>query len=379
MTLMRNNLQSYGNGPIKPGGTNFQGSKLVFGQYSIAVRMTWKFYFLLGFIAALFSIPIFIALSNPKRIEWGIFCVGAVVDSLMLFIIIFSLTRRNYPFFDLVKGIFYPNGLKRDDAGIPFNQLDHLQIVTEHCHSSKNSYDSYELNVVLKDGTRYNILDHGSSKLLLADAQKLSSRLSLKLVDDNTGEHIDSNQDDIKRKAAPMTKGAACMLLVFGMVFFSVGGFACWSLCIHPLHGWLISANWESLPAKIVSSELDSHRGAKGGATYCIHIQYVYKVDGIPYTGSRYDFFRSDMHTNIGVSKMRDIVSSMPKGKEITCLVNPKNPNDSVITREFPASNIFRMLFSLPFLGIGIFIIFSTIKALCLQKESSQTKSPYSS
>ena len=372
---MRNNMQLRDNGPLKPGGASFQITRLVFEQYSIVVRMTWKFYLLFCIIAVPFNVLILIALASSKRIDLGLFCVLVLVDSLMAFCIINGLIRRNYPLFDMVKGIFYPNGKKRDNIGIPFNQLDHLQIVAEHCHTSKNSYYSYELNVVLKDGTRHNIMDHGSSKLLLADAQKLASRLSLPLVDDGTGELITSEQHDIKKKDAPMTKGAACLLLVFGMAFLSFGGFASWSLCIRPLYGWLSSANWVSLPTRIVSSELDYQRGSKGGATYCIHIQYVYKVNGIPYTGSRYDFFSSDIHTNIGVSKMRDIVSSMPKGKEITCLVNPNNPNDSVISREFPASIIIRMLFSLTFLGIGLFIVFSTIKALRLQKEPSQTKS----
>ena len=379
MTLMRNNMQLRDNGPLKPGGASFQITRLVFGQYSIVVRMTWKFYLLFCIIAVPINVPILIALASSKRIDWGLFCVLVLLDSLITFYIIYSLIRRNYPLFDIVKGIFYPNGRKRDDSGIPFNQLDHLQIVAEHCHTSKNSFYSYELNVVLKDGTRHNIMDHGSSKLLLADAQRLASRLSLPLVDDGTGERITSEQYDIKRKDAPMTKVAACLLLVFGMAFLSVGGFACWSLCIRPLYGWLSSAHWVSLPARIVSSELDRQRGSKGGSTYCIKIQYIYKVNGIPYTGSRYDFFRSEMHTNIGVNKMRDIVSSMPKGTEITCLVNPNNPNDSVISREFPPSIIIRMLFTLPFLGIGLFIVFSTIKALRRQKEPLRTKIPYSS
>lgn len=52
-----------------------------------------------------------------------------------------------------------------------------LQIISEYVRSSKNSYTSYELNLVLRDGKRINVVDHGNLEKLREDAKTLSSFL----------------------------------------------------------------------------------------------------------------------------------------------------------------------------------------------------------
>ena len=51
---------------------------------------------------------------------------------------------------------------------------------------NKNSYYSYELNLVLEDGSRVNVVDQGNLKRLRSDAQTLSRFLD-KPVWDATG------------------------------------------------------------------------------------------------------------------------------------------------------------------------------------------------
>jgi hypothetical protein len=52
-----------------------------------------------------------------------------------------------------------------------------LQLISEYCSGSKSSYYSYELNLVLEDGSRINVVDHGDSEKLRQDAQTLSEFL----------------------------------------------------------------------------------------------------------------------------------------------------------------------------------------------------------
>jgi hypothetical protein len=52
-----------------------------------------------------------------------------------------------------------------------------LQIISEYCSGNKSSYYSYELNLVLKNGSRINVVDHGNLEKLREDAQTLSSFL----------------------------------------------------------------------------------------------------------------------------------------------------------------------------------------------------------
>ncbi|MCC5940278.1 MAG: hypothetical protein JJU37_01950 [Balneolaceae bacterium] len=93
--------------------------------------------------------------------------------------------------FDKMKG-FYWKGWKKPDhttervatkSLAPINDVYALQLIKEFVRSDKSSYYSYELNLVLKDGTRINVVDHGNGNILRNDAQQLSSFLGKPLWD----------------------------------------------------------------------------------------------------------------------------------------------------------------------------------------------------
>ena len=52
-----------------------------------------------------------------------------------------------------------------------------LQLISEYVSGSKSSYFSYEINLVLNDGKRMTVIDHGNLKRIREDAQKLSQFL----------------------------------------------------------------------------------------------------------------------------------------------------------------------------------------------------------
>lgn len=49
-----------------------------------------------------------------------------------------------------------------------------IQLVREYVRGDKSSYYSYELNLVLKNGRRINVIDHGKKSEIVEDARKLS-------------------------------------------------------------------------------------------------------------------------------------------------------------------------------------------------------------
>lgn len=88
-----------------------------------------------------------------------------------------------------------------------------IQVVGENCSGSKGSrYRSYEINLVLKDASRVNVIDHGNLSQILLDAQQIATRLSVpmwnvssfwKVLDDNLsidpiGEIEDEDDKNIK-------------------------------------------------------------------------------------------------------------------------------------------------------------------------------------
>lgn len=56
-------------------------------------------------------------------------------------------------------------------------EIHALQLISEYISGSKSSYYSYELNLVLKDGRRIAVIDHGNLKSLREDAKRLSEFL----------------------------------------------------------------------------------------------------------------------------------------------------------------------------------------------------------
>lgn len=66
---------------------------------------------------------------------------------------------------------------------VELDRIHALQIVSEHCRSDDSSYYSYELNIVLDDGSRLNVVDHGNRAELRADAEALAAFLERPLWD----------------------------------------------------------------------------------------------------------------------------------------------------------------------------------------------------
>ncbi len=93
--------------------------------------------------------------------------------------------------FDLSRGYFCKSRQKPERMIDPLKlkryaelkRVHALQIISEYCKSKNSSYYSYELNLVLDDGSRINVVDHGNQAALQADAQTLAEFLNKPLWD----------------------------------------------------------------------------------------------------------------------------------------------------------------------------------------------------
>jgi hypothetical protein len=67
----------------------------------------------------------------------------------------------------------------------PLDQVHAIQIVAELCRGSRNSgsYYSYEINLVLHDGSRVNVVDHGNLKHIRKDARKIADLIGVSVWD----------------------------------------------------------------------------------------------------------------------------------------------------------------------------------------------------
>lgn len=150
-----------------------------------------------------------------------------------------------------------------------------------------------------------------------------------------------SKSNSIKSRKSSNTQNLGVMIMV-ALVFIAGGIFFFFMSFYVPLNNVHKSASWESVPAAVTASKLAESTGFKRSRkqSYTIKIEYRYEYNGKNYTGDLYDFFRSrNRYFSFGEMQMQDIVDDYPAGKKITCLVNPENPDESVISRElyYPA------------------------------------------
>lgn len=71
----------------------------------------------------------------------------------------------------------YYNGFKRNN--IKLNRIVALQLIGETIDGKNSSYKSFELNLVLDDASRVNVIDHGNLKKLIIDTEVLSTFLNV--------------------------------------------------------------------------------------------------------------------------------------------------------------------------------------------------------
>ena len=94
--------------------------------------------------------------------------------------------------FDLERGYFYKGWLKKN-VSLRMQRIEccelvdihALQIIAEYISGDTDSrgFRSYELNIVKKDATRINVVDHGDLSVLRRDAQILAVHISVPVWD----------------------------------------------------------------------------------------------------------------------------------------------------------------------------------------------------
>jgi hypothetical protein len=155
---------------------------------------------------------------------------------------------------------------------------------------------------------------------------------------------------------------------IFGFGFFALIGLVFLYLAdVQPYLMVREARSWTATPCRIVSSQVKEFDGSKG-TTYSVAIEFSYRVGTQRYRTNRYDFSGGD--TSSGRDEKQAVVDQYPPGKRTICYVNPSNPADAVLNREFPGG--YFGLFPLVFILIGVAGIVWTLK----RKQTDQTWAP---
>ncbi len=185
--------------PAKRGGASFRTHKLVSaGPNRVEFRAAFGaiLFYLLFFLIGLGA---FAGIS----IAWFSGSIGSFEPGLLVPLLIgliftvlgaYMLHAGTTPLvFEKGRGIFWKGRKGPDDAMATRNigkfvRLDSIhavQLIAEYI-SGKSSYYSYELNLVLEDGRRVTVIDHGNLDRIREDAGKLALFLGRPLWDATT-------------------------------------------------------------------------------------------------------------------------------------------------------------------------------------------------
>ena len=180
--------------PAKGGGASFCTHKLV---QLVPHKVEFRATFGAKLFAAVFLLlglgAMAVGVYGPTTGEERLFSMATILPSLvgLVFagvggILIYFLIRpiifdRNIGKF--YKGrkspqeIFNQYGTYQKSNAVPLDQIHALQLIAERCTSKNNSYYSYELNLVLQDGQRVNVIDHDKLDQICRDAATLAEFL----------------------------------------------------------------------------------------------------------------------------------------------------------------------------------------------------------
>lgn len=178
--------------PLKSGGASFKTnvliqespSKLVY-KPSIGAAIFGFIFLAIGLGVLFFNIiPLFKSNFDVTTVNWGLIIFG-LIFSIAGGSLFYSLYMPTV--FDKHLGLYYKSygfRLHRSqrqskDHFIKLKSIIAIQIIGEHIKSDDSSYNSFELNLVLENNTRKNVIDHGDLKSIIIDAETLSDFLNV--------------------------------------------------------------------------------------------------------------------------------------------------------------------------------------------------------
>ena len=161
--------------PLVGGGTNFCTHRL----QKTSGLMNNSIEFKPTFIAYLVSIS-FAVIGLIAILSSGSSGSGALIALAPLGFGLWYLRQlvKQKLVFNSASRVFYKN-----TTSYGFDNICAIQLLREYVRGNKNSYYSYELNLVCTNGERINIVDHGALHAIREDASILADYLSIPVWD----------------------------------------------------------------------------------------------------------------------------------------------------------------------------------------------------
>lgn len=151
--------------------------------------------------------------------------------------------------------------------------------------------------------------------------------------------------------------GGKIVMVLFGGVFMAAGIGIMVGLLVLPVLWWQVGQAWIETPCRITHSAVETHQSSDG-STYSVDIHYTYAWEGRQYASQRYGFMSV---SSSGYSGKNAVVNRYPVGAAAVCFVNPQDPGEAVLTRDFKLTYLIG-LFGLPFFLVGFGVLVAGLR-----------------
>jgi Protein of unknown function (DUF3592) len=131
-------------------------------------------------------------------------------------------------------------------------------------------------------------------------------------------------------------------------------------LFVAPAFKVLKAKSWPAVPCTILSSELGSHPG-EDSTTYSVDVSYTYTFQGQEHKSDRYQFLGGS--TSSGREVKERAVRRLPPLTRTVCYVNPDDPSEAVLNRDFSTDYFLAALVPLIFVGASLGAIVLTLRS----------------
>jgi hypothetical protein len=130
-------------------------------------------------------------------------------------------------------------------------------------------------------------------------------------------------------------------------------------LFVGPAFKVLKAKSWPAVPCTIQSSEVGVHEGDDSD-TYSVDVSFSYTVQGQEHKSDRYHFL--GVSTGGRQAKER-IVRRLPPLTRTVCYVNPDDPSEAVLNRDFSTDYFLAALVPLIFVFASLGAIVLTLRS----------------
>jgi len=126
---------------------------------------------------------------------------------------------------------------------------------------------------------------------------------------------------------------------VFGLGALITG----YLLLFQPVKSWMNSGTWLVTPCTIERAYVSEYSKTEKGRTtrmYQPHVLYSYRINGTAYTSEKLTLSGFSSYSTSNNAEAQSYLTPFLETASRTCLVNPADPKDAVLSNAFPTGGV---------------------------------------